>query len=189
MNTLVLDQDDNPTDVYQKLSEDRILFLYGELTENLATDLVAELILKDQESKTDKITIFINSSGGEVRNVFMVYDAMKMISAPIETICIGEASDEVVLILAAGSKRMATKNSIITLSELKESFECYDSLPNHKINFNKFKMDNKRFLTELENCTSKNLIKSLNKTLFLQPEKAKTLKIIDSILNSKKEVV
>ena len=82
MNTLVLEQTEHgevPVDVYQKLSSDRILFLANYLDDDLASDIVATLLLKDHEDSEKKITLFINSPGGDIRNVLMIYDVMEMI--------------------------------------------------------------------------------------------------------------
>src|SRR5277367_5288611 len=106
MNTLVLEQTDQgevPVDVYQKLSGDRILFLTDYLDDTLASDIVATLLLKDSEDSEKKITLFINCHGGDIRNAFMVYDFMSMIHAPIETVCIGAAMDEAIILLAGGT--------------------------------------------------------------------------------------
>ena len=107
MNTLVLEQTENgdvAMDVYQKLAQDRILFLSEDLHDELATDMVATLLLKDSEDPDKKITLFINSHGGDIRNAFMIYDVMTMIQAPIETVCIGAAMDEALILLAGGAR-------------------------------------------------------------------------------------
>lgn len=64
MNTLVTETTEFgevPIDIYQKLSNDRILFICNHIDDKLATDLVATLLLKDAENSDEKITIFINS--------------------------------------------------------------------------------------------------------------------------------
>ena len=118
MNTIIYEETEHgeiPADVYQKLSDNRILFVTGEISGMLASDITATLLLKDQEDPTKKITLFINSPGGDIRNVFMIYDMIKMISAPVETVCVGEAFNEAVVLLVAGQRglRFATSRSLI----------------------------------------------------------------------------
>ena len=107
MNTIVLQETPNgdiPIDVYQKLADDRILFITDHINDQIATDIIATLLLKDFESSDQKITLFINSDGGDIRNTLMIYDVMQMISAPIKTVCIGSAMDEAVILLSGGEK-------------------------------------------------------------------------------------
>src|SRR5271170_1185233 len=102
-------------DVYQKLAADRILFVCGDISDELATDIIATLLLKDSEDSEKKITLFINSHGGDIRNAYMIYDVMTMIQAPVETVCIGAAIDEALVLLAGGTPgmRFATKHAVI----------------------------------------------------------------------------
>src|SRR5947208_340183 len=95
-----------PIDVFSKLANDRILFISDMLSDHLASDIVATLILKDSESSSEKITIFINSQGGDIRNALMICDMMRLLESPIETVCIGAASDEAAIILASGTPGM-----------------------------------------------------------------------------------
>src|SRR5579864_7292899 len=89
-----------PMDVYQKLAKDRILFITDYIDDDVATDLIATLLLKDHENNDEKIRLLINSPGGDIRNAFMIYDVMTMIQAPIEVVCMGAAMDEAAILLA-----------------------------------------------------------------------------------------
>ena len=86
MNTIVTETTEHGemlVDIYQKLASDRILFICNTIDDKLATDIVATLLLKDAEDSENKITLFINSAGGEIRNVLMIYDMMQLVQAPI----------------------------------------------------------------------------------------------------------
>jgi ATP-dependent Clp protease protease subunit len=148
-----------PIDVYQKLADDRILFVCNNIDDDLATYIVANLLLKDSEDSEKKITLFINSDGGSIRNALMIYDVMSIISAPIETVCIGSAMDEAAIILAGGSpgSRLATKNSVIAVSQLTHDWFTHTNLMDAKKLLDQFTSDNKRMMEIVAKAANKPL--------------------------------
>jgi ATP-dependent Clp protease, protease subunit len=176
-----------PMDVYQKLSKDRILFITGQITDDLASDITATLLLKDQEDPNSKITLFINSPGGDIRNVFMIYDMIQMISAPVETICIGEAIGEAVILLVAGENgsRLATKNSIISIGQLQQNFHTHTDMVNAKKFLDLFTEDNNRMMKILSTATKKSLkqvTKDFDRMVFMTAARARQYGLIDQII-------
>jgi len=134
LNTLVLEQTESgdvPIDVYAKLSQDRILFLSEPLHDELATDMIATLLLKDSENHDEKITLFINSHGGDIRNAFMIYDVIQMIEAPVETICIGAAFDEALILISGGEvgSRFATRHAVLAAAQLEPGLHMHTDIP------------------------------------------------------------
>ena len=107
-------------DVYSKLLQDRIIFLYEEIDSEVASKLVALLLYLNFNSKTKEIKLYINSPGGTAEGFFAIYDAMNHISAPIRTICIGEACSAAADLLASGAqgKREATPNAQIMIHSI-----------------------------------------------------------------------
>ena len=194
MNTLVLEETHDgemPMDVYQRLAHDRILFITDQLTDEVATDLIATLLLKDHEDNEKKITLFINSPGGDIRNAFMIYDVMKLISAPIETVCMGAAMDESALILVGGAKgmRMATKNSIISVSQLVNPWHMHTNLTDAKNLMEQFNIDNNRLLDILATATGKSVkeIRSdFDRRTFFTAQKAVKYGLIDKVISFSK---
>lgn len=167
MNTLVLEaaeHGDAPMDVYQKLAADRILFVCGDISDELATDIIATLLLKDSEDSEKKITLFINSHGGDIRNSLMIYDVMTMIQAPIETVCIGAAFDEAVILLSGGAvgMRFATKHAVVAPSQLLPGLNMHTDLPGATSLLKQHKIDNDR-LMEILAKTSKKTISQVRK--------------------------
>ena len=187
LNTLVLEETemgDVPMDVYQKLANDRILFICNTLTDEMATDIVATILLKDAEDPDRKITLFINSEGGNIRNAFMIYDTMQMVSSPIETVCIGEACDEAAIILMGGTKgmRLATKNSVITVSQLFHDWMTHADLKDAKKLLEQSTVDNKRIMEILSKSSGKSIkqvIKDFDRRVFLSPKQAIKYGFID----------
>lgn len=194
MNTLVLEQTehgDMAVDVYVKLSQDRILFLSEDLHDELATDMVATLLLKDSEDSEKKITLFINCHGGDIRNAFMIYDVMTMIQAPVETVCIGAAIDEALILLAGGEPgmRFATKHAIIAATQLQPGLHMHTDLPGATAMLNQHKMDNDRLMEILAKSTKKTIAqvrKDFDRRVFFNTKDALKYGFIDGIVEFNK---
>ena len=194
MNTLVLEQTEHgeiPVDVYQKLSSDRILFITDALDDRLASDIVATLFLKDHEDSDKKITLFINSHGGDIRNAFMIYDVMTMVQAPIETVCIGAAMDEALVLLAGGTAgmRLATPHAIISATQLVHSFHMHTDLPGARAIFEQEKQDNQRLMEILSKASKKPIAqvkKDFDRRVFFNAKSAQKYGFIDKIVTFNK---
>jgi len=190
MNTLVLEDGPNgemPMDVYQKMANDRILFITDYITDEIATDIIATLLLKDHEDSEKKITLFINSPGGDIRNTFMIYDVMTMIHAPLETVCIGNANNESAILLVGGQKgmRLATKNSFVSISQLENKWPKHTNITDAKNYMEQFKIDNDRLLEILSKSSGKSikiLKEDFDRPVFFTAAKAMKYGFIDKIV-------
>lgn len=195
MNTLILEDAGNgmevPVDVHAKLAQDRILFITDQITDRSASEMVATLLLKDAEDSESKVTIFINSDGcQDIRNIFSIYDVMKMIECPIETVCIGAAMDEAVLLLAAGTKgmRYMTKNSLTSVGPIVNDWMMQTDLTEAKQILDLTTKDNKKFMTAFASCVGKTLkqvTSDFDKTVFMNAKDCLSYGIIDEIVKSK----
>ncbi len=194
MNTIVTETTELgevPINIYQKLASDRILFICNNIDDKLATAVVAALILKDSEDPEKKITIFINSEGGDIRSVLMIYDIMSMIRAPIETVCIGAAMDEAVIILAAGTAgmRFAAKHSAIAVSQLINNWMAYSDLTDAKKSLEQSVSDNKKMMEILAKCMGKPLKEVMTlfeRRVFMGSAQAAKLNLIDKVVPNNK---
>jgi ATP-dependent Clp protease protease subunit len=180
-----------PVDVYQKLSNDRILFICDTISDGLATDITATLLLKDAEDSDKKITLFINSQGGDIRNVMMICDMMHLIEAPIETVCIGAATDEACLILASGTPgmRFATKNSVIAASQLVHDWMAQANLTDAKRYLELAMADNKRMMELLAKATGKTVkqvMSDFERRVFMNATQAVKYGLIDKVVSFNK---
>jgi ATP-dependent Clp protease protease subunit len=190
LNTFILESTelgDIPIDVYQKLANDRILFLCNQITDIVATDIVATLLLKDAEDSEKKITLFINSDGGDIRNALMIYDIMSMLQCPIETVCIGSAMDEAAIILAGGSPgmRLATKNSVIAVSQLVHDWYSHSNLTDAKKILDQSMSDNKRMMEILSKACKKSIkqvSEDFERRVFMNAKQAVKYGIIDKVI-------
>jgi ATP-dependent Clp protease, protease subunit len=194
LNTIVIEtteHGDMPMDVYQKLSNDRILFIANVISDSVATDITATLLLKDSEDSEKKITLFINSPGGDIRNIFMICDMMHIIEAPIETVCIGAAMDEAALILASGTPgmRFATKNSIIAVNQLSHDWVTHSDLTDAKKYLDLAVTDNKRMMEIFAKTTGKSVkqvAEDFNRRVFMNANQAVKYGLIDRVVSFSK---
>jgi ATP-dependent Clp protease protease subunit len=193
MQSLVIESVDDQeiaVDIFQKLSNNRIIFIQGFINDKMATDILATLLLKDAESN-EKITLFINSEGGDIRSVFTIYDTFQILQSPIETVCFGIASNEAALLLAAGTPglRKTTEHAAIVISQLDCEFSKYDNLASAKVLLDVFKSDNDRFLKLMAKHLNKKLVdvqKEFAKPKYLTSAQAKKNNIVDVIIGKNK---
>ena len=102
---------------FAKLFNRRVLFLRGEIKGNVATDLAAQMLALDAAS-SEPITLYIDSPGGDVSDLFTIHDTMQMIEAPVNTRCLGMAASAAAVILGTGTGvRSATPNARIMLHQ------------------------------------------------------------------------
>lgn len=92
-------------DIYSRLLEDRIIFLTGEIDDNVADLVVAQLIYLEGKDSTKDISLYINSPGGSVSAGFAIYDTMNYIKCDVSTICIGMAASMGAFLALVGRKR------------------------------------------------------------------------------------
>lgn len=90
-------------DIYSRLLKDRIIFIGGEIDDDLANAVISELLFLDSQSN-DEISIYINSPGGSITAGMAIYDTMNFVKSPISTICVGMAASMASVLLACGDK-------------------------------------------------------------------------------------
>lgn len=86
------------------LLENRVLFMVGEISYPMATEVIMKLLYLDNNKPGGEISMYINSHGGSVDDTMAIYDTMAYISSPVATYCIGRAQSGAALVLAAGAK-------------------------------------------------------------------------------------
>jgi len=104
---------------YNKLFEERIIFLGVQIDDASANDVIAQLIALESMDPDRDITMYINSPGGSVTSMMAIYDTMQFVQPQIQTVCIGQAASAAAVLLAAGTqdKRMALPNARILLHQ------------------------------------------------------------------------
>ena len=90
-------------DIYSRLLKDRVIFLSGEVEDNMANLIVAQLLFLESEDPDKDIYLYINSPGGSVTAGMAIYDTMQYIKPDVRTICIGQACSMGAFLLAGGA--------------------------------------------------------------------------------------
>src|SRR5262250_419982 len=104
---------------YNKLFEERIIFLGVQIDDASANDVMAQLITLESIDPDRDILVYINSPGGSMTSMMAIYDTMQYVKPDIQTFCIGQAASAAAVLLAAGTrgKRMALPNSRILIHQ------------------------------------------------------------------------
>ncbi len=106
-------------DIYSRLLKDRIVMLSGEIHDELAASIVAQLLFLEAEDPDKDIYLYINSPGGVITSGFSIYDTMNYIKPSVCTICIGQAASMGAFLLSCGEKgkRFGLPNSRIMIHQ------------------------------------------------------------------------
>ncbi|GIO16515.1 ATP-dependent Clp protease proteolytic subunit [Cohnella xylanilytica] len=106
-------------DIYSRLLQDRILFVSGEITDDVANSVIAQLLYLDAMNSERDINMYINSPGGSITAGMGIYDAMQFVKADVTTLCVGMAASMGAFLLANGAKgkRLALPNSEIMIHQ------------------------------------------------------------------------
>jgi ATP-dependent Clp protease protease subunit len=91
-------------DIYSRLLKDRIVMLSGEVTDDQANSIIAQMLFLESDDPDKDINLYINSPGGSVTAGMAIYDTMQYVRPAVSTICIGQAASMGALLLCAGAK-------------------------------------------------------------------------------------
>ncbi len=106
-------------DIYSRLLKDRVIFISGEIYDEMANAIVGQLLFLQMDNPDEDITVYINSPGGSITAGMAIYDTMNYISCDVQTICLGMAASMGAFLLSSGTKgkRMALPNSEIMIHQ------------------------------------------------------------------------
>ncbi len=106
-------------DIYSRLLKEHIVMLNGPVTDAMSSLIVAQLLFLESEAPKRPISLYINSPGGVVTAGMAIYDTMNYVSAPVHTVCVGQACSMASLLLAAGERghRKALPNARVMLHQ------------------------------------------------------------------------
>ena len=112
-------------DIYSRLLKERIIFLTGQVYDEVSSLICAQLLFLESENPSKEISFYINSPGGVVTAGLAIYDTMQYIRSPVSTVCIGQAASMGSLLLAAGAKdkRFALPNARVMVHQPSGGFQ------------------------------------------------------------------
>ena len=173
-------------DIFSKLLKERIIFLDGEINDQTADLVIAQLLFLEQENPKKDINLYINSVGGSVTAGLAIYDTIKYISSPVKTICIGQAASMAAVILAAGEKgeRYLLPSSRVMIHQPFGGVEGQAS--DIKIQANELVRLKKilvKYLASDCSKTTEQIEKDIQRDYYMSAEEAIEYKIADLIMN------
>lgn len=189
---MVIDRTDNGErsfDIFSRLLEDRVVFLSGEITDDVANLVVAQLIYLESKDPTKDIALYINSPGGSVSAGLAIYDTMKYIRCDVSTICIGMAASMGAFLLSSGTKgkRFALPNSEIMIHQVLGGSQGQASdVEIHTRQLLKMKKKLNGILAENVGKAVAEVEKDTDRDNYLSAEEAKAYGIVDDVFYSRK---
>ena len=181
-------QGERSYDIYSRLLKDRIIMLNGEITDEVANSVVAQLLfLASVDSKKD-INMYINSPGGSITAGMAIYDTMNLIAPDVSTICVGMCASMAAFLLAAGKKgkRYALENSEVMIHQplggASGQATEIEIAAKHIIDI-KTRMN--KILSSLTNQPLEKIEKDTDRDNYMFAADAKAYGIIDDILTNK----
>ncbi|GAB3088919.1 ATP-dependent Clp protease proteolytic subunit [Micromonospora sp. WMMD1128] len=176
---------------YNKLFEDRIIFLGVQVDDASANDVMAQLLTLEGTDPDRDIIMYINSPGGSFTAMTAIYDTMQYVRPDIQTVCLGQAASAAAVLLAAGTpgKRMALPNSRIIIHQ-PATEGGYGQGSDIEIQAREIL----RMRTQLEDMLSRHcnrpieqVRKDIDRDKIMTAEESKDYGLVDTILTSRKK--
>ena len=176
-------------DIYSRLLQDRIVLLGGEVTDESANLIVAQLLFLQSQDAKKTINMYINSPGGSVTAGLAIYDTMQFISCPVATYCIGQAASMGAVLLTAGAKgkRFALPNARIMIHQPWGGAEGKASdieITAREILRLKERLNH--ILADHSGKSYDDVVRDTDRDYFMSAEEAADYGLIDSVVTSKK---
>ena len=175
-------------DIYSRLLKERIIFIGGVISDEVANSVIAQLLLLNHEDPKKDIQIYINSPGGSVTAGLAIYDTMQHVKPDVSTICVGMAASMGAVLLGAGKKgkRFALPNAEIMLHQVMGGAEGQaveiEITARHIL---KIKDRINQVLVKHTGQSVAKIEKDTDRDFYLTSQEAKEYGIIDDIIKSK----
>ena len=175
-------------DIYSRLLKERIIFLTGQINDNVASLVTAQLLFLEAEDPKKEISLYINSPGGLVTAGLGIYDTMQYVKPSISTLCIGQAASMGSFLLAAGKKgkRFSLPNSRIMVHQPSAGFQ--GQATDIEIHANEV-LSLKKRLNEIyskhTDKTVEDIKTALERDNFMTAETAKSFGLIDEVVEKR----
>ncbi|MBR2984535.1 MAG: ATP-dependent Clp protease proteolytic subunit [Clostridia bacterium] len=180
------------SDLFSRMLEDRIIFLMGPVTPEMANTVIAQLLYLEGKDGDKDIYMYINSPGGSVADGLAIYDTMKYISCDVCTICMGKAMSMGALLLAAGTKgkRFSLEHSEIMIHQVLISGGLEGQATDVAIYTKQLLKTKEKLNKILSECTGQSYDKvcaDTERDNYMSAQDAKAYGLIDDILVKRKK--
>lgn len=176
-------------DIFSRLLKDRIVFIDGEINDQMADLVVAQILFLESENPEKDISIYINSPGGAVTAGLAIYDTMKYVKCDIQTICMGQAASMAAILLAGGTKgkRYALPSSRVMIHQPRGGVEGQESdisiLAKEIIRLKKLSIE---YLAKDTGKSTDKIAEDIERDFFMSAQEAAEYGVIDQVMPSRK---
>ena len=176
-------------DIYSLLLKERIVFLGTPINDQVANNIIAQLLFLDREDPDRDINLYINSPGGSIYAGLAIYDTMELIRSDVSTICVGMAASMATVLLTAGTKkkRFALPNSTVHMHQAHTGAQ--GSASDVNIQAKEVLRVQKTIREIIASQTGKSyerIVKDSDRDIFMTATQAKTYGLVDDVLKSEK---
>jgi ATP-dependent Clp protease protease subunit len=178
-------------DIYSRLLKERIIFLGTQVTDDIASLVVAQLLFLEAEDPEKDITFYINSPGGSVTAGMAIYDTMQYVRCDVATLCMGQAASMGALLLASGAKgkRFALPNARIMIHQPMGGFQGQATdIDIHAREILRMRQDLNTILAKHTGKTLKKVQADTERDNFMNAVQACEYGLIDQVLTSREQV-
>jgi ATP-dependent Clp protease protease subunit len=176
---------------YNKLFEERIIFLGVQIDDASANDVMAQLLCLESMDPDRDILLYINSPGGSFTALTAIYDTMQYVRPDIQTVCMGQAASAAAVLLAAGTpgKRLALPNARILIHQpYSEGGGQGSDIEIQAREILRMRTQLEEMLARHSGKSAEAVRKDIERDKILTAEEAKTYGLIDQVLDSRKKV-
>ena len=175
---------------YNKLFEERIIFLGVQIDDASANDVMAQLITLESIDPDRDVLMYINSPGGSMTSMMAIYDTMQYIQPEIQTFCLGQAASAAAVLLAAGTKgkRMALPNSRILIHQpaVESGYGQSSDLEIQAREILRMRTAMERVIAQHTGKDEEQVRKDVERDKFFTAEEAKEYGLVDEVLTTLK---
>lgn len=175
-------------DIFSRMLRERVIFLTGEVEDNMANLIVAQLLFLEAEDPKKDIHLYINSPGGSVTAGMAIYDTMQFIKPDVSTICIGQAASMGAFLLNAGAKgkRFCLENARVMIHQPLGGFRGQASdIEIHAREILDIKERLNRLMAEHSGQDYERVAKDTDRDNFMTAQAAKAYGLVDEVLSKR----
>ncbi|MEA3392307.1 MAG: ATP-dependent Clp endopeptidase proteolytic subunit ClpP [Candidatus Marinimicrobia bacterium] len=176
-------------DIYSRLLKERIVFINGEINDQVSSLVIAQLLFLEAEDPDKDVNIYINSPGGVITSGLAIYDTMNYIKPDIVTICVGQAASMATVLLAAGTagKRFALPHARVMIHQpLGGTQGQATDIEIHAKEILLLRATLNKILSDASGQTLKKIQDDTERDYFMSANEAKAYGIIDKTIKKKK---
>jgi ATP-dependent Clp protease, protease subunit len=175
---------------YNKLFEERIIFLGVQIDDASANDVMAQLLCLESADPDREISMYINSPGGSFTSLMAIYDTMQFIRPDIQTVCLGQAASAAAVLLAAGTpgRRLAVQNARILIHQpaVESIYGQVSDLEIQAAEISRMRRLLESTLAKHSGRTPAQVREDIERDKILTADEAKEYGIVDEIIQSRK---